>query len=176
MAFCSKCGASITDDANVCVYCGKVAEQIAAAASARVQVMAPQPPPAMWYVTSLGGRRGGPYTHEQVVGMIARQQIRINDAVLPAGGTVWMPITQSPFAPHVAAQTNLNRLASSTCPLCGAALVPVVRSYSSGTTLIIMGILFAPLLIGIALIIVGIVMNSKARRVRYQCPRCGYTT
>jgi ribosomal protein S27AE len=105
--------------------------------------------------------------------MIARQQIKITDSVAVSGGSGWVPITQSPFARYIVTQASVDRLAASTCPRCGAAMVAVVRPSSMATILIIVGIICTVFLIGIVFIIMGVMMRRK-RNVRYQCPRCNY--
>lgn len=160
--FCSKCGVAVPSKA--------VAE---VAKPKTIEVMAPSV--ATWYVTFATGQRGGPFTEDAIQSMIAQQQIKITDSVAAAGGSTWVPITQSPFARHIVAQASVDRLAASTCPRCGAAMAVVTKNSALATFLIIIGIFFTIAIIGIPLIIIGIMMRKKVR-VRYQCPRCNYRT
>jgi predicted RNA-binding Zn-ribbon protein involved in translation (DUF1610 family) len=136
--------------------------------------MTPSPSP-VWHVTYATGQTGGPFTEDEVIAKIARQEIKITDSVAAAGSDRWVPITQSPFARYIVSQASMDRLTASTCPRCGAAMVVVSRSSSMGTILIIVGIICTVFVIGIFLIIIGVMMRRK-QRVAYQCPRCNYRT
>ena len=108
--------------------------------------------------------------------MIARLEIKITDSVAVAGSQTWMPITQSPFARHILSQTNMERLASSTCPQCGAAMVVVLRRSTASKILIYGGILTVWAFgFGVILIILGFIIGRN-KIPRYQCPRCKYKT
>jgi predicted RNA-binding Zn-ribbon protein involved in translation (DUF1610 family) len=105
--------------------------------------------------------------------MIARQQIKITDSVVLSGGSIWIPITQSPFARDIVTQASVDRLAASTCPRCGAAMAVVMKKSTLATILILVGIISSIFLIGIILIVIGVIMRRKGK-VAYQCPRCNY--
>jgi predicted RNA-binding Zn-ribbon protein involved in translation (DUF1610 family) len=105
--------------------------------------------------------------------MIAGQQIKITDSVLLAGGSKWIPITQSPFAREIVSQASVDRLAASTCPRCGAAMAVVTKKSTMATILILVGIITSVFLIGVVLIVTGVIMRRKGK-VAYQCPRCSY--
>jgi len=91
---------------------------------------------SVWYVTYAAGQTCGPFTEADVRGMIAWQQIKITDWVIAEGGTPWVLITQSPFAPFIVTQASIDQLATSTCPRCGAAMVVVLQRSSASKALI----------------------------------------
>jgi predicted RNA-binding Zn-ribbon protein involved in translation (DUF1610 family) len=131
-------------------------------------------PSPTWYVTYATGQTGGPFTEDEVKSMIARQQIKITDSVAAHGSTIWVPITQSPFAPFIVTQASIDRLASSTCPRCGGAMAVVLRRSSGSKALIITGILTIWMFgFGMILIIIGIIIGRNPA-ARYECPRCKY--
>jgi predicted RNA-binding Zn-ribbon protein involved in translation (DUF1610 family) len=105
--------------------------------------------------------------------MITSQQLKITDSVIRAGGTTWVPITQSPFARDIVTQASVDRLAASTCPRCGAAMAIVTKKSTMATILILVGIISSLFIIGIVLIVIGVMMRRKGK-VAYQCPRCNY--
>ena len=148
---------------------------VAAAGGVTVEVQPSISP--TWYITYATGQRGGPFTEDEVKSMIARQQIKITDSIAAQGSATWVPITQSPFAPSIVTQASMDRLAASTCPRCGAAMVAVLKQSMTPRLCIIFGVLccFSLILIpvGIILIIVGLA-KSRNRSVFYQCPRCNY--
>jgi hypothetical protein len=158
--FCARCGVPSAHRST-----------IEAVRTNTIEVIAP--PANMWYVTFATGQRGGPFTESHVIGMIASQQIKITDSVVLAGGTSWVPITQSPFARYIVSQASVDRLAASTCPRCGAAMAVVTKSSAMATILILVGIISSIFLIGVVLIIIGVMMRRKVK-VAYQCPRCNY--
>jgi len=137
-----------------------------------VTVSASQAP--TWHVTYANGQTGGPFTEDEVRAMIARQEIKIADSVAVTGSQIWVPITQSPFGSHILGQTNMERLASSTCPQCGAAMIVVLRRSTLSKILIYGGILTVWAFgFGFILIIVGLIVGRN-KIPAYQCPRCKY--
>jgi predicted RNA-binding Zn-ribbon protein involved in translation (DUF1610 family) len=86
---------------------------------------------------------------------------------------VWTPITRSEFGPAVTQQAGLERLASSSCPRCGAGMAVVSKRSTFGMVLIIIGVFTTIAVIGFFLILVGYLMRKKVK-VSYQCPRCNY--
>lgn len=173
MASCTSCGATLTEETRFCDMCGLEVAPRAIAGSAKVKTIEViAPPAATWYVTLATGQAGGPFNEDVIRGMIARQQIKITDSVLGTGGSTWVPITQSSFAQFFVAQASINRLAASTCPRCGAEMTVVTKNSVLATFLII-GVCFAPFIIGIPLIIVGLVMRRRPT-VNYRRPRCNH--
>jgi predicted RNA-binding Zn-ribbon protein involved in translation (DUF1610 family) len=175
VGFCTNCGSNIAEGARFCTSCGNQASQaIAVATRGETVDISPSPSPT-WYVTYATGQTGGPFTEDEVRGMIARQEIKITDSIAARGANTWVPITQSPFAPFVVSQASMDRLAASTCPRCGAAMAVVLRRSSMATILIIGGIVTSWAIIGIPFIIIGVIMARKPTAA-YQCPRCNYKT
>jgi GYF domain 2 len=174
MAFCPSCGKNQAELAKFCVACGNSVSQVmvAAAGSSTIDVRPTTGP--TWFVTYASGQTGGPFTEDEVRSMIARQQLKITDAVAVQGSSNWVPITQSPFAPSIAAQASMDRLASSTCPQCGGAMAVVLRTSGASKGLIITGLLtFWMFGFGIILIIIGYIVGRNPTP-RYECPRCKY--
>jgi len=130
--------------------------------------------PPTWHVCFATGQTAGPFTEEEVRAMIARQQLKITDSVVVHGGSTWVPITQSPFAPFVAGQAQMDRLASSTCPRCGAGLAVVFRRSTASRVLILLGIMTLWIFgFGLVALIIGIVLG-RDRIPGYECPRCRF--
>lgn len=176
MGFCASCGSTIAEEARFCEKCGiPVASKsiIETAKTNTIEMLAP--PGNTWHVTYATGQTGGPFTEDEIRGMIARQQIKITDSVILSGGSAWVPITQSPFARDIVTQASVDRLAASTCPRCGAAMAIVTKKSAMATILILVGIISSIFIIGIILIIIGVMMRRKGK-VSYQCPRCNYRT
>jgi hypothetical protein len=140
MSFCNNCGADLADGAKFCTKCGNVSQAMAATVGATTIEVRPTPGPT-WHVTFATGQTGGPYTEDEIIAMIFRQQIKITDAVVAHGGTVWVPITQSPFARHIVSQASIDRLAASTCPRCGGAMTVVLRRSGTSKAFLITGLL-----------------------------------
>lgn len=174
MSLCRNCGAEVEEGSAFCRKCGSsVSTSIVPADTSKKTIEVQPPAPAQWYVTYATGQRGGPFSADVIRSMIARQEIKITDAVILEGGTSWVPLTQSPFAKDIAARTTVDRLAASTCPRCGAAMAIVAKSSTMATILILLGIISSIFLIGVVLIIIGVIMRRKVK-VAYQCPRCNY--
>jgi len=175
MQFCRSCGRETSAAARFCDACGTSTGEVQAAAVAGRTIDAVPSGGPLWYVTYATGQTGGPFTEDDIRGMIARQQLKVTDSVTAQGGMRWVPITQSPFARFVVNQASIDRLAASTCPRCGAAMAVVAHQSSMGRILIIVGIITTMFFIGIVLVIIGVIMLRK-QTVRYQCPRCNYRT
>ena len=175
MSACTNCGTETVAQTKFCGNCGTTLTSSAVVTTPSAPTIEVMPPPPTWYVTFATGQRGGPFSEDQVRSMIASQQIKITDSVVMAGGSNWVPITQSPFARHIASQASVDRLAASTCPRCGAAMAVVSKRSTMGTLLIFVRIITSIALIGIVLIIIGLGMRRKLK-VSYQCPRCNYRT
>lgn len=172
---CTNCGAGLIDNAKFCVTCGATVPSKALAGNAPAALIEVCPPSkARWYVTYATGQRGGPFTENEIQGMISRQELKITDAVLAEGGTVWTPITQSPFASAITTQAHMHRLASSTCPRCGGAMVVVLRMSGAAKACIIGGLLTIWAFgFGLIFVIIGLIIGRN-RVARYECPLCKY--
>jgi hypothetical protein len=106
--------------------------------------------------------------------MIAKQQIKITDSVVVDGSLKWIPITQSPFASHVASQASIDRLASSTCPQCGAGMAVVLRRSGASKAFFIIGLLTIWMFgFGVIFLIIGYIVGRNPAP-QYECPRCKY--
>jgi len=172
MAFCPTCGSTMLESARFCASCGTQSGKIlAASASGPTVDVTPAP---TWFVTYATGQTGGPFTEDEVKGMIARQQLKITDSVAAAGSHTWVPVTQSPFASFVFAQTSMDRLASSTCPQCGGAMAVVLRRSGTSKAFFIIGLLTIWIFgFGIIFVILGYI-TGRNPTPRYECPRCKY--
>jgi len=173
MRYCTNCGATIGDDAAFCVGCGTKIGRAMATAVGATTVVSRQPQNPIWHVTYATGQTGGPFTEDEVIAMIARQEIKVTDSVIAHGGSSWLPITQSPFARYIVTQAATSRLASSTCPQCGGSMVVVRKVPAMAFAFIAVGIFTSLALIGIPFLIMGWTMRRNAK-LRYQCPRCNY--
>src|ERR1019366_5461516 len=121
MSICTSCGSVVNENMRFCGRCGiAVASRaiVDTAKTSTIEVLAP--PTNAWHVTYATGETGGPFSEEEIRSMIAQQQIKITDSIVLAGGSAWVPITQSPFARYIVNQASVDRLAASTCPRCGA--------------------------------------------------------
>ena len=99
MGSCSNCGAGVPENTRFCSTCGTATTNSLVPLHNGGQTIEVQsPPPALWYVTYATGQRGGPFTENDIHGMIARQELKVTDAIVAQGGNTWVPITQSPFA------------------------------------------------------------------------------
>jgi predicted RNA-binding Zn-ribbon protein involved in translation (DUF1610 family) len=110
--------------------------------------------------------------------MILQRQISVNDSVAVQGSNNWIPVSQSVFAPHVAQQLNIDRMASSTCPQCGAGMAVVIKRSGLGLALIIIGVVLTPAFgIGIPIWIAGMIIRWGGKgQAAYRCPRCNFST
>lgn len=171
MSFCTACGSEKLDSAQFCTNCG------ASTAVAMSKLPEPTASQSLWYVT-VAGQSTGPLNEDAVRAMVLQQQIGPVDGVRAEGCEIWVPVTQSKFAPLVAQQTNLNRLTASTCPRCGAAMAVVIRRSTLGLVLVVLGICLTPLFgLGIPIFIVGYIMRFSGKgQAAYQCPRCNYSS
>lgn len=175
MPFCMSCGTAVPENATLCSTCGtENATKLLPPTGGQTLVIPPPPPPdIIWYVTYATGQRGGPFSEGQVAGMIASQHVKITDSVARQGGA-WMPITQSPFARFVVSQASMNRLASSTCPQCGGAMVVVLRRSGASKALLILGLLTIWLFgFGLIFLIIGYIIGRNPVP-RYECPICKF--
>jgi hypothetical protein len=175
MAVCTVCGSALSELARFCTSCGNQTPIPATSAVAVGQTISMVRARPRYFVTYATGRTAGPFTDEEVRGMIARQEIKITDSIAAEGSTMWVPITQSPFAPFVVAQGSVDRLASSTCPRCGAGMAVTRKTPMLAFFFIAAGIFTAVALIGIPFLIIGWTM-SRNSRFAYRCPRCNYSS
>jgi len=174
MGACTNCGSSLEDDVRFCVACGTPVTSKVLAATAAGTTIQVQPPPQRWYVTYATGQRGGPFTEDVIKSMISRQEIKITDSVIAEGGNTWTPIAQSPFARFVVTTTSAARLASSTCPRCGGAMVVVMRRSGASKAFLILGLLTIWAFgFGVIFLIIGYIIGRNPVP-RYECPLCKY--
>jgi hypothetical protein len=176
MGLCTNCGASVLESTRFCSTCGTAIASgglVPPQAGGRtIEVQSPST--ALWHVTYATGQRGGPFTEDDIRGMIARQELKVTDSVVAQGGTTWVPITQSPFAPLIVRQASINRLAASTCPQCGSAMAVILRRSTASKALFIIGFLTIWLFgFGIIFIIAGYIVGRNPAP-RYECPVCKY--
>src|SRR5579872_127438 len=176
MTACTTCGGALAEGTSHCSTCGTMETALAL----------PPPPPLVpfaipeirYYVTWAHGERGGPFTEDTIKLLIAQQRLKITDAVQAEGATQWIPIAQSKFASLVAQRATITRLASSTCPMCGANMAVVIKRSGLGLAPVILGIVLTPVCgIGIPLWIVGYTMRWGGKgKAAYRCPRCQYVS
>jgi hypothetical protein len=174
MGYCPTCGANLSEDSNFCVTCGnQVVKAMAATSGGRTIEVAASTAPT-WWITYATGQTGGPYTEDDIRGMIARQQIKITDSVAANGSSLWVPITQSPFARFIVSQASIDRLAASTCPRCGGAMIVILRRSGTSKAFLITGILTIWMFgFGFIFLIIGYI-TGRNPSPRYECPRCKY--
>lgn len=175
MGSCSNCGAGVPENTRFCSTCGTaIAGSLVPQRGGGQTIEVQSPPSALWYVTYATGQRGGPFTENDIHGMIARQELKVTDAIVAQGGTTWVPITQSPFASFIVRQANINRLAASTCPQCGNAMIVVLRRSRASKLLLITGLLTIWMFgFGVIFLILGYIVGRNPTP-RYECPHCKY--
>lgn len=176
MNSCVNCGvAGLSENTKFCPTCGTSLSSTLVPHGTAVRTIEVQSPaPSLWHVTYATGQRGGPFSEDDIRGMIARQELRITDSIVAQGGSTWVPITQSPFAAFIVNQASINRLASSTCPQCGNAMAVILRRSGASKALFIIGFLTIWLFgFGLIFIILGYIVGRNPSP-RYECPRCKY--
>jgi GYF domain 2 len=105
MSSCSNCGAGVLESTRFCQTCGTaVASGIVPQRNDGQTIEVQGPQPSLWHVTYATGQRGGPFTENDIRGMIARQELKVTDSIVAQGGNTWVPITQSPFASVIVQQ------------------------------------------------------------------------
>jgi zinc-ribbon domain/GYF domain 2/LITAF-like zinc ribbon domain len=175
MGFCANCGNGLADDARFCTACGYSGSKalVSESAGGTAVELTPSPSPT-WHVTYAGRQTGGPYTEDEIKSMIARQQIKITDSVAALGSKTWVPITQSPFGQYIVSQATVDRLVSTTCPQCGAAMAVVLRRSTACKVFVGLGIVTI-WMFGFGLIFLVIAyFLGRTPQPRYECPRCKY--
>jgi len=181
MASCTNCRSLIPESAEFCTACGTKISIESPANSTALQEpsnLSPVAPQILYHIANATGQSMGPFNEDVIRSLIVQQRVTIKDSVRPAGGSNWIPITQSKFAHLVAGQATLNRLGASTCPACGAGLVVQIKRPGLGLVLIIIGVCLTPLFgIGIPIWIVGVIIRfgGKGKAV-YRCARCNYSS
>ncbi len=167
MLSCTNCGASVVEWAQFCQGCGEKTATVDAEQVTRFFV-----------ALASTGQTIGPIEHDAIKALIDQQQVRLSDSIRAEGSDTWTPILQSPFASLVSQRANLDRLAASSCPRCGAAMAVVMRRSKVGLVLVIIGLLTTPLFgIGIPIFVVGFILRWGLKgKATYQCPRCNYAT
>src|ERR1041384_420849 len=120
----------------------------------------------------------GPLSEETLKDWISQKRVTLQDSVTKHGEQNWIPILQSPFGRPLADQANLDRLASSTCPRCGSAMIARIKQSGTGLTLILVGLFLTPILIGLPIFIVGMVIRhgGKGGKAYFGCPTCNYSS
>lgn len=82
---CKSCGTTLPNGVRFCVVCGTAAEsKVLAGTPGGVTVEVQTASNRRWYVTYATGQRGGPFTQDEVQGLIARQELK--DHGLRSGG------------------------------------------------------------------------------------------
>ena len=175
MESCLNCRSSLNDNARFCVTCGtEVPSQVLATTKPGTTIEMQATTSPRWYVTYATGQRGGPFSEDVIEGMISRQELKITDSVVAEGGSTWVPISQSPFARSIIATAQAVRLASSTCPRCGGAMIVVLRRSSASKALLITGLLTIWMFgFGLIFLILGYIVGRNPVP-RYECPLCKY--
>ena len=134
--------------------------------------------PNYYVLHAVTKQTSGPLSEETIQDWISQKRITLQDSVTRQGEQHWTPILQSPFGTRIADQANLDRLAATTCPRCGSAMVARIKQSGTGLALILIGIALTPLFIGIPIFIVGMVMRhgGKGGKAYFSCPICSYST
>jgi zinc-ribbon domain len=182
VAFCQKCGSPLPDAAAFCQRCGSSLSATPAAAPLPSQAAAAPalaPATALYYLSSFATRQvSGPFNDAAIRTMIVQRQISMNDSVAVQGSNDWVPVAQSVFASNMAQQLNMDRVASSTCPQCGAAMAVVIKRSGLGLALIIIGVVLTPAFgIGVPIWIAGMIIRWGGKgKAAYRCPRCNFST
>jgi len=162
MPTCKKCGAEngVTD--TICASCG---ESLVDA------------PTEYHVLRATTNEVLGPLSESRVKDWINEKRITASDSVTSTGNQNWIPILQSPFSKQLVDQMNIERVAATTCPRCGSAMVGVVRGSQTGLVLIIIGVVLTPVCIGIPIWVVGMIMrHGQKANTYFSCPRCNYST
>jgi GYF domain 2 len=132
-----------------------------------------------YYVLNAATRQTyGPLAEETLKEWILQKRITLQDLVNKQGEQNWTPILQSSFGKPLIDQANLDRLASTTCPRCGSAMIARVKQSATGLALILVGLFLTPILIGLPIFIVGMVMRhgGKGGQAYFACPTCTYSS
>lgn len=163
MSSCSKCGAETKDNALFCVGCGQ-----------SLQIAKPE----YYVLQSVNGEVWGPMGESAVKEWITQKRITSSASIAMTGDAGWVSILRSQFSQLVVDQMNVERLAASTCPRCGAGMVALAKSSQLGLWLIIIGVVLTPVFcIGTFLWVWGMILRHGIRGQTYlQCPRCKYST
>jgi hypothetical protein len=118
-------------------------------------------------------RRGiaeGPYSAQEMREALASGKFEPSDKLWSKELEKWIPILAESKPEHV-----INPLRK-TCPQCQAEMSLQIENPQKGTGIIVLvlGLLFAPLCVGIPLIIWGAMMAGEARS-HWHCRGCGRT-
>lgn len=130
---------------------------------------------ASTYFVKTGKRKeSGPYSGAQIVDMIRRRDLVFGSQLREEGQPKWTPIQQSPFAPQVIEQANIQRMVASTCPKCGAGMAVVLKP--RGTFLLILGSLLVPVFgVGFIFLVPGLLLRLFAKaKALWRCATCNY--
>lgn len=113
------------------------------------------------------GERYGPYSLGHVRTMLAAGQVKADDLACYEGSAEWLPLDtvlaiEKPVSPAYP------------CPRCGGELSYQVEKTDTGTgcIVILLGVLLAPILIGLVIIFFGIHLMGKTKTY-WHCRSCG---
>src|ERR1700683_706356 len=99
MGLCTNCGAGVLESTRFCSTCGTaIASSLVPQRDGGQIIEVQTPSSGLWHVTYATGQRGGPFTENDIRGMIARQELKVTDSIVAQGGNTGVPITQRPFA------------------------------------------------------------------------------
>lgn len=161
MPTCSKCGTENGVTNFACLGCGAALE------SGAIEY---------YILQATTNQVLGPIRETDVKDWISQNRLTSRDSLAVTGNSTWVPILQSQFKEYLVDQMNVERLAASTCPRCGAGMVALAKRSQAGLWLIIVGVILTPVCIGTALWIWGMILMHGTRGQTYlQCPRCKYT-
>jgi uncharacterized protein YbaR (Trm112 family) len=127
------------------------------------------------------GQKQGPYSCGQVRDQLASGHLQVDDPAWHEGLANWAPLgsvlrleDSPPLALVGQTQYTEPAVESYPCPRCRGELRYQMESPSAaaGCIIILLGLLFAPLIIGIPIIIYGIVLMGKEKKY-WHCRSCG---
>lgn len=104
------------------------------------------------------GEKQGPYTAQQLLAEVKNGKLSLSQSAWQHGLQNWVPLSNIIHP----------------CPQCGGELWAVSENPQKGTgsIMIVLGILFAPLCIGIPIFIWGLVLIAQTRS-NWHCRSCG---
>jgi hypothetical protein len=178
MVRCTRCDSSQADDSVFCQSCGAKMRVGEATESKPPSTYQGSPPlEGVFRVHSaVSGVVSGPYTEPVLRQYISQGAVSIVDSLWDPDAQQWVMISRSRFAPLASAAASYVRIATTTCPQCGTALVPTAKRSTAGLVLIIVGVLLTPAFgIGVPIWVVGFAMRFGGKgTLRLRCPRCQY--
>lgn len=161
MPVCAKCGTENGVTNSVCLGCGAALE------SGVVEY---------YVLQATTSQILGPIRETDIKDWISQNRITSKDSLAVTGDSTWVPILQSQFNQYLVDRMNVERLAASTCPRCGAGMVALAKSSQAGLWLIIVGVILTPVFcIGTFLWVWGMILMHGVKGKTYlQCPRCKF--